>query len=127
MKVRLLILYSVIYGLTVISFCIYWTTNFTRYTTYKGDEFFMLAQFLLIFTYFFYLIVQLTVKRISFLVALVIPILTCIAAFGIGILVFMLTNLSGIPRQYILIYGLLYGLITLLAVYRFWGKALKNI
>ena len=127
MKVRLLMIYSIIYGLTVVGFCIYWATNFTRHTTYKGDEFVMLAQFLLVLTYLFYLTVQFTVKRINFLFALSIPILTCIAAFCVGILVLMLTNLSGIPRHYILIYGLLYGLITLLAVYRFWRQAQKKI
>lgn len=127
MKVRLLIIYSIIYGLTVISFCIYWATNFSRHTTYKGDEFFMLAQFLLLLTYLFHLTIQFTVKRINFFVALSIPILTCVAVFCIGFLVLMLTDLSGIPRHYILIYGLLYGLITLLAVYRFWGQTQKNI
>ena len=127
MKVRLLIIYSIIYGLTVVGFCIYWATNFTRHTTYKGDEFFMLAEFLLILTYLFYLTIQFTVKRINFLLALSMPILTCIAAFCVGLLILMLTHLSGIPRHYILIYGLLYGLITLIAGYRFWGRTQKNI
>ncbi len=83
----------------------------------------MLAEFLLALTYLFYLTIQFTVKRINFLLALLIPIMTCIAAFCIGILILMLAQLSGIPRQYILIYGLLYGLISLLAAYRFWGRA----
>ena len=125
MKVRLLIIYSIIYGLTVVGFCFYWATNFTRHTTYKGDEFFMLAQFLLVLTYLFYLTIQFTVKRINFLLALLIPVMTCVAAFCIGVFILTLTQLSGIPRHYILIYGLLYGLITLLAVYRFWGQTKK--
>ena len=123
MKVRLLIIYSIIYFLTVACFSIYWATNFTRYTTYKGDEFFMLAEFLLVLTYLFYLTIQFTVKRINFLLALLIPVMTCVVAFCIGIFILMLTQLSGIPKQYILIYGLVYGLITLLAAYRFWGRA----
>ena len=127
MKVRLLIIYSIIYGLTVVSFCIYWATNFTRHTTYKGDEFFMLAQFLLVLTYLFLLTIQFSIRRISFLLALSIPLITCIAAFCIGILILLGTQLSGIPEHYILIYGLLYGLISLLAVYKFWGLKKKNI
>ena len=123
MKVRLLIIYSIIYGLTVAGFCIYWATNFTRYTTYKGDEFFMLVEFLLVLTYLFYLTIQFTVKRIYFLLALLIPIMTCVVAFCIGIFILMLTQLSGIPKQYILIYGSVYGLITFLATYKFWGRA----
>lgn len=127
MKVRLLIIYSIIYGLTVVGFCFYWATNFTRHTTYKGDEFFKLAEFLLVLTYLLYLTIQFTVKRINFLFALSIPIMTCIAAFCIGVFLLLLTQLSGIPRHYILTYGFLYGLINLLAVYRFWGQALKSV
>lgn len=127
MKIRLLIIYSIIYGLTVVGFCFYWATNFTRHTTYKGDEFFMFAQFLLVLTYLLYLTLQFTVKRINFLFALSIPIMTCIAAFCIGVFLLLLTQLSGIPKHYILTYGFLYGLINLLAVYRFWGQTLKSV
>jgi len=122
MKVRLFIIYSIIYGLTVVGFSIYWAINFTRYTTYKGDEFFMLVGFLLVLTYLFYLTIQFTVKRINFLLALLIPVMTCVVAFCIGIFILMVTRLSGIPRQYILIYGLAYGLIILLATYKFWWR-----
>ena len=126
MKVRLLIIFSVIYGLAVAGFCSYWAANFTNHITYKGDEFTMLAQFLLAFTYFFYLTIQLAVKRISFWVVLFAPVLTCVAAFCFGVCILLLSPLSGIPKHYIMIYGLLYGLISLLAVYRFWGHSLKN-
>lgn len=127
MKVRLLLIYSIIYGLTVVSFCIYWATNFTRHITYKGDEFFMLAQFLLVLTYLFLLTIQFTVRRINFLLALSIPLMTCFTSFCIGLIILLVTRLSGIPRHYILIYGLLYGLISLLAVYKFWGQTPKNL
>ena len=126
MKVRLLIIFSIIYGLTVVGFCIYWATNFTRHTTYKGDEFFMLAQFLLVLTYLFYLTIQFTVKKINFLLALSIPLMICVASLCIGLVILLGTGLSGIPRHYILIYGLLYGLISLLAVYKLWGQTQKN-
>ncbi len=87
----------------------------------------MLAQFLLLLTYLFYLTIQFTVRRINFLLALSIPIMTSVAAFCIGLLILMLTQLSGIPRYYILIYSFLYGLITLLAVYKFWGRTQKKV
>jgi hypothetical protein len=126
MKVRLLILYSLIYGLTAVGFCIYWATNFIRHTTYKGDEFFMLAQFLLVLTYLFLLTIQLTVKKVNFLLVFSLPLMICVASFCIGLVILYGTGLSGIPRHYILIYGLLYGLISLLAVYKFWGQTEKN-
>jgi len=86
----------------------------------------MLAQFLLVLTYLLVLIIQFTVKRINYLFALSIPLMTCVAALCIGLVILLGTHLSGIPRHYIFIYGLLYGLISLLAVYKFWGQTLKN-
>jgi hypothetical protein len=127
MKVRLLITYSIFYGLIEVCFCIYWAANFTRHTTYKGDEFFVLVQFLLALTYLFYLAVQFSVKKIKLLLALLIPLMTCIAAFSISIVILLGTHLSGIPRQYIMTYGLSYGLLSLLAVYKFWGQTQKKI
>jgi len=127
MKVRLLIIYSVIYGLAVLNLCIYWATNYAEHATHKGDELIMLAQFLLAITYLFFLAIQFTVKRISYWLVLAMPLITCITAFYIGLVLFFVTRLSGIPRHYILIYGLLYGIITLIATYSFWGKHFKKI
>jgi hypothetical protein len=126
MKVRLLIIYSLVYSITLVVFTIYWATNFTRHTFMKGDEFSMLAEFLFIFTYILYLIIQFTVQRINFLFALLIPIVTAIAAFCIGLLILLVTQLSGVPRQYIWIYSILYGMFTLFSVYRFWGRPFKT-
>ncbi|MDB5200657.1 MAG: hypothetical protein JWQ27_66 [Ferruginibacter sp.] len=126
MKIRLLIIYSIIYGLSVVSFCMYWATNFSRHTIYKGDELVILAQFLLAMTYLFFVVIQFTVKRIHFLFVLLIPLMNCIAALCIGTVTLLATCLTGIPRQYILIYGFLYGLKSLFAVYQFWGKTQKS-
>ena len=115
-----LTIYSCVYAVIVIAFCIYWAINFTRHTTYKGDEFFMLVQALLAPTYLFYLTTQFFVGRINFMLLLITPLLTCVAAFCVGMIFFLVTGLGGVPRQYILVYGLLYGLISLLAAYRFW-------
>lgn len=126
MKVRLLIIYSLIYVLTVVAFTFYWATNFHRHTIMKGDEFFMLAQFLLILTYLLYLIIQFTVRRINFLFALSIPLMTAIAAFCFGLFILLVTQISGIPRHYIWTYSILYGGFTFFSVYRFWGRPSKT-
>src|SRR5437870_5244514 len=99
MKVRLLIIYSLVYELALIVFTIYWATNFTKHIIMKGDEFFILAQFLFILTYVLYLTIQFTVKRINFLFVLSIPIMTAIAAFCIGVFILLVTPISGIPRH----------------------------
>ena len=124
MKARLLLIISIIYMLTIICFSLYWAINFTRYVHYKGDEFFVFAEIILGMTYIFYLVIQLTVKRINFLFALSIPLLTCIAAFFIGIFMLFLRLPIGIPRQYIMVYGILYCALTLFATFKYWGKTL---
>ncbi len=123
----LLIIYQSIYGLTIIGFCSWWSENFSRHTTYKGDEFFILVQFLLVLTYGFYLVIQFTIKRINFIWLIALLLVTAIAAFFIGILVLLFTGLSGIPRHYIFLYGLLYGLIAIVAFNKFWGQVNRNV
>lgn len=126
MKLKLLHFYCILYSLIAVGFCIYWATNFTRHTTNKGDEFFMLVQILLVLTYVFYLAIQFSVKKISFPFALLIPIMTCIASVCMGFFISFLIGIGGIPREYITIYGLLYTLISVLAVYAYWGPAVKK-
>jgi hypothetical protein len=80
-----------------------------------------------VLTYLFFLAIQFSLKKFSFVFALLIPILAAAAAFCIGAIVLMTTPLAGVPRQYILLYGLLYGLIILLAVFKSPGRTQKNL
>ena len=73
MQVQRLKIYSLIYGVGIVAFCIYWAANFARHVTFKGDEFLILAQILLALTYIFYLTIQFSIKRINFVLALSIP------------------------------------------------------
>ena len=125
MKKRLQIL-SVIYILIVVVFSTYWATNFSNYIKYKGDEFFVFAELLLALTIAFYLTIQFAIKRINFLLALTLPFVICVAAFIIDILILLMTEVSGIPRQYILTYGGLYLLFSMLSIYKFWGQTMNN-
>lgn len=125
MKISLVSISSM-YALALVCFCYYWSSDFLIHTIHKGDEFIMLVQFLLVLSYLYYLLLQFTISRINFLLVLSIPLISCLAAFCIGIFLLMLTGLSGTPKHYILTYGLLYGTIILLSVFRLWGQQLKN-
>ena len=125
-KLKLLYFYCILYSLIAGAFCIYWALNFGEHVSYKGDEFFTLVEVLLIITYAFFLLVQFSVQRINLLFALSIPIMTCIATFCIGVFIAFATGIGGIPREYILIYGLLYVLISVLAAYTYWAPAVKK-
>jgi hypothetical protein len=86
----------------------------------------MLAEFLSVFAYVLILAIQFTVKQINFFFALSIPILCSIVSFIIELIILSLTQLRGIPRQYIITYGLLYGVISLVVVYKYWVKTSKK-
>lgn len=123
---RRLHFYCILYTILTVAFCIYWAFNYPEYMIYKGDEFFFLVQVLLIITYTFYLLIQFSVHRINFIFALLIPILTCIASFCTGFVILIFTPMGGIPRENILVYGLLYIIISVLAVYTYWGPAVRK-
>ena len=125
MKKRLQIL-CVIYFLILVIFSIYWATNFSKYIHYKGDEFFVFAEILLGLTITFYLTIQFTIKRINFLLALTLPFFICVISFIIGVLIILLTEAGDLPRQYILIYGGLYLIFSMLSIYKFWGQTIRN-
>lgn len=120
MKKRRLLILGICYGLIVAFFCIYLAENFARHTTYKGDHFFLLVQYLLILTYVFMLAVQFTVKSRNYLLVLAMPIITCISSFFIGLLLLLIFRTNSDPKQKILIYGILYGLMNIGAVYKHW-------
>ena len=121
MKIKGLVIFSIIYEIILVSFCIYWSNNFARFTIMKGDYASIFVEILLLLTYFFYLIIQFTIERINFLFALLVPIITCILTFLVGLLFLTFASIEDIPRNEILIVGLFYGLITLLSVYKFGG------
>ena len=113
-------LFSLIYGLIAITFCIYWSMDFSKHVHYKGDEFVVLVELLLMLTYTFYVLLQVFVIRINLLFLAVAPIITCIISVFTGFII--LLPLSGVPREYILVYGLLYTLISIVASFRLWRQ-----
>ena len=118
-KSPLFIVVSTIYGLAVAAFTVYWAENFLKYTTYKGDEFFALVEYLLPAACIFYVLAVFPFKKINFLVALAIPVVACFGATIIGALFLLVAGIDGIPRNYIVAYGLLYAILTILAPFMF--------
>jgi len=119
MRSPLFIVVSAIYGLAVAAFTVYWAENFSKYTTYKGDEFFDLVEYLLPAACVFYVLAVFPFKKINFFVALLIPVGACIGAIIAGMLFLLVSRIDGFPRQCILTYGLLYDILTLLAAFMF--------
>ena len=125
MKRILFITASSLYGISLIAFTLFWASNFTKYASYKGDEFFDLVEYLLGASYIFFISTVFPLKKINFIVAMTIPIISIFGACIIGILFFFVTRMGGVPRQYIILYGFLFTVLTLLAAIRFKWRALQ--
>ena len=126
MKVRLLTTFSLIYILALTAFSFYWASNFSKHVHIKGDDFFVFAEIILVWTYIFYIAVQLTVKRMNVLLTLLVPVLISVAALLISAIFLLLTRISGIPKHYILTYGIIYIILSIYTAYQFWWRPAHN-
>jgi len=125
MKYRKLIITS-IYSITIIVFSIYWMYNFGKHVHYKGDEFFVFAEIILLFSYIFYISLHFLVKRLNYFFIALTPIVTGIVAFIVGASLLLLIRVSAVPWKYILTYGAIYGLLNVIAAYIFSGNSLAD-
>jgi hypothetical protein len=87
----------------------------------------MLAEYFLAAAYIFYITTVFPFKKINFFFAMAIPVIGCFGAIVIGMLILFVTGMEGFPKQYIIIYGFLYDVLTLLpAVLLKWRVLLFN-
>ena len=103
-----------IYFLLVLLSAIYWANNFSKFTTYKGDEFFFFAEYLLGLTMLFYLIQIISARRLKYLLLLIFPLLTTLTSVILGLGVLALTSMNGTPSETIYVYGFVYSLTNIL-------------
>ncbi len=100
------------YCLLALISTVFWANHFTDYRTYKGDEFFFFAEYLLGLTIVFYLVLFFFIKRLKYLFILLLPFSTIFTSFifGLGFLAF--APRRGTPVEIIYIYGFTYILIN---------------
>ena len=126
MKIRLLILLSLLYGLLTTGFSLYWSTNFTEYVYFKGDYFSVFAGTILALAYIFLLTIYLTVKKVFLILPLSLPIIASIVSFIFGLIIMLSIIITDNPKNDILIYGTTYELFIFLSIYIFWGRKLST-
>jgi len=130
MKKSLLSVISVLYLAIVACFTFYWANNFQKYVHFKGDEFGMCVEFIIPLTYAFFILAQLNVRRAHFVILLFLPVIIAIASFFLGILILLVTGMSGTPAQTIYLYCSVYSLASFLFIKMVWtskeGKISSN-
>ena len=98
----------------VIMATLFWAKNYSRYTRVKGDDFFFLAEYLLVLTLIFYAIQILFIRRLKYLILLLVPFLTIITSIILGLGVFTISSMGGTPSQTIYVYSIIYCLTNIL-------------
>ena len=113
----------VIYLLTIGLLTNYYGYNFSKFVHYKGDEFFYYIVFLLTTSAIFNIFVSLTTKVLTIKFGLLTTISNGFISLIIGFIFWTVTEISGIPRHLIFIYGgcylLFLFLLTILKVIKY--------
>jgi hypothetical protein len=117
MKTNLrIILALIIYLLTTGLVTLYYGFNFYNFVHRKGDELFYFALFLMITSTILQVLISQTTGVLSLKFALLSPLANGILSFILGFVFWDLTELEGIPRHLIFIYGGCYLLILCLLI-----------
>jgi hypothetical protein len=104
----------IIYCALAIGPTLYWANNFSRFTRYKGDEFFYLLEYLLGLTVLYYIIQLICLREMKWLKALVVPLVIVISSVLVVFLLLFITPLVATPSETIYIYGIVYSLTNVL-------------
>lgn len=105
-------LITFLYTLALLSFTVYWSFYYHTYATKKGDELFTTLTILLLITYLYFVALQFAIERTNWALALLLPVLNTIISFLITIVVLWLGGFDGAPKEVILIFGIVFTLLS---------------
>ena len=126
MTKRPTILYLLIYVTLTMLFAFYWANNYPKYGTYKGDHFESCLLVVLLLTYVLFVILQTTVRKINWILVVLLPVIFTIATIALGILVMFGLGLSGTPEHTIYIYVITHLIIATSTTLYLWDKVTIN-
>ena len=110
------------YTLALLTFTVYWSFYYHTYATKKGDELFTTLAILLLITYFYFVALQFSIERTNWALALLLPVLNTIISFLITVVVLWLGGFDGAPKEVILIFGIVFTLLSGMEGLVLWNK-----
>ncbi|RXK60646.1 hypothetical protein ESA94_09285 [Lacibacter luteus] len=114
---------SIFYAAALLLFTFYWAHYYPTYSGHtKGEELFTALVVFVFLTFFYFLVLQLTVERNNWALALFLPLINAIVTFLITVVVLWLGSLDGNPKEDILIFGVTYTLLSATAGLVLWNK-----
>jgi hypothetical protein len=113
---------TLFYAVALLFFTLYWSSYYNSYSSKKGDEIFTALTATLFITYLYFLALQFSILRINWFLALMLPVLNTIISFLFSVVILWLAGLDGIPKVVILIFGIVYVLLSGVEGLMLWRK-----
>lgn len=113
---------SLFYASALLFFTIYWANYSATYSSKKGEELFTALEVFVFLTFFYFIVLQFTISRNNWAIALFLPIINAIITFLITVVVLWLGSFDGEPKEDILIFGIVYTLLSGMEGLVLWGK-----
>lgn len=121
-KLSRLQLISLFYAAALLLFTVYWSQYYDTYATKKGEELFIALEVLLFVSFFYFVVLQISIAKTNWLLTLMLPIINGIISFLFTIVVLWLGSLDGNPEEDILIFGIVYTLLSGVEGLVLWNK-----
>ena len=114
---------SIFYSAALLLFTVYWANYYPAYSGHtKGEELFTALEVFLLLSFFYFVVLQLSVTRNNWVLALFLPIINAIVTFLITVVVLWLGSFDGNPKEDILIFGITYTLLNAAVGLVLWNK-----
>ena len=115
---------SLFYTAALLLFTFYWANYYKAYSGHtKGEELFTALVVFVLLTFFYFVVLQLSVNRNNWALALFLPIINAIITFLVTVVVLWLGSFDGNPKEDILIFGIIYTVLSSAIGLLLWRKA----
>jgi uncharacterized protein with PQ loop repeat len=103
---------SLFYEAALLLFTIYWSQYYHTYATKKGEELFIALEVMLFITFFYFVVLQISITKTNWVLTLLLPIINGIITFLFTVVILWLGSFDGDPAEDILIFGVVYTLLS---------------
>ena len=103
-----------IYALLTLVLTVYWAYNWQKYVYIKGDEFFFFVEYLLALTIAFHLSQIILIRRLKYLMLLLVPFATIFSTLILGMFFLAVSGTSDTATLNLYIYGIIYAVTNII-------------
>jgi uncharacterized protein with PQ loop repeat len=103
---------SLFYAAALLLFTVYWSQYYETYATKKGEELFIALEVLLFVSFFYFVVLQISIAKTNWVLTLLLPIINAIISFLFTVVILWLGSFDGNPKEDILIFGIVYTLLS---------------